>query len=743
MKKEGIILFILVITILNLGFSSALLYKGAKGQSCNQVCSSKNLTCVQEDWNDDNCEFCKSFYPNSTCSSLSNDYGPAYNTVYSKCVKRSSTIPQNCSRTAGAYERICLCEGQTTPPIIEPPEEPEETTQSPSCIDSDRPNNLAFYNSDKFTAGNVTASGLVYRDICYSSAQLKESYCLSNKTQAYSPPLLCGSGFSCITSSNGDAYCANTTQTQHEETQQEDTTQQEETTEQKTTTTTQAQLPFCSGLSNTQCLAREDCLLKQTETTTQPSGFFAKLLARLFPNLNQQGYICQDTKCMASWRTSFPDNGPLYLNYKVNNLDRQVTIQYQHNTNGGFEIPGTLIEANMSNGACKYFVIKYQEPAQLSPSAGITGFAGGGGSDGGTDDSSGGEDSIPGGNPGGASGGTSNTKPIYQYGLGYVKDKCGRIILVQENLDYLFSPPRMQPMTSAEITSHAELWKFTCPAYYLTETCENVCGAITPPEPPPAEPEEPCQPDPNTGYVSKQKLGTITASGAVKNRLPWVGGPRGRSWGKLDVDFLRYSKDDTGLEAQFVSKVWIHEDIWGMEDQYSKIVKYDSTLDKFDLSKFFPPKDYGKSFFIILRTTISNGQINLKSEYTSYSNDPVNIQNFVIKTKDGGYEETKPLTREEAIFQIAEKISSKLMAMYITGESGAGGLKAAILPGTGGTWSNGLTSKPTSSQLDNYGPDNLDSTKSENQAFIDEVIKPFRSSVNDKVNQKTEETKCN
>jgi len=381
MKRGTIIIiltFVVLIIAISAGLSSALLYKGAKGQSCNQVCSSKNLTCVQEDWNDDNCEFCKSFYPNSTCSSLSNDYGPAYNTVYSKCVKRSSTIPQNCSRTAGAYERICLCEGQTTPPIIEPPEEPEETTQSPSCIDSDRPNNLAFYNSDKFTAGNVTASGLVYRDICYSSAQLKESYCLSNKTQAYSPPLLCGSGFSCITSSNGDAYCANTTQTQHEETQQEDTTQQEETTDtiqqdKDTSQLTKRTAATCAGLTREQCSQFDNCQVKQVTTTITSSGGF---LARLIQRLTQQRtttYICEDSSCIPFNRISPQKSRDLLIDYPVVGTQNPVTIYYNHGADGrgSLTITGNNpdgISEIKDYGACKYIVFQHKEQLQLSPS---------------------------------------------------------------------------------------------------------------------------------------------------------------------------------------------------------------------------------------------------------------------------------------------------------------------------------------------------------------------------------------
>ena len=165
-------------------------HKGIKGQSCNQVCASQGLTCVQENWDDANCEFCKSFYPNAVCSTLSNDYAPAYNTVYPKCLKRGSAISQNCSKPAGAYERICLCGGQAAaqPEITQP-------TSASACTDSDHLTNVGFYNTDKFTPGNVTSSGVIYRDICYSSVQLKESYCLANKNQSYSSPLLCGTGY--------------------------------------------------------------------------------------------------------------------------------------------------------------------------------------------------------------------------------------------------------------------------------------------------------------------------------------------------------------------------------------------------------------------------------------------------------------------------------------------------------------------------------------------------------------------
>jgi hypothetical protein len=235
---------------------------------------------------------------------------------------------------------------------------------------------------------------------------------------------------------------------------------------------------------------------------------------------------------------------------------------------------------------------------------------------------------------------------------------------------------------------------------------------------------------------AKVPLGYVIGEGGIKNRLPLVGGSRGRTWGKMDIYFVRYDKEKVGLEADMTTKVWAHVDAFSAK--YDELIRYNPSKDKFNLREFFPPKDYGKSFIIELTTTIKDGKITLKSKYVQYGNSPPSdLAGFVITNPEKTMEKTVDLTEEEVFTYITEKMFTKLVGFFVSGNSGG-----VIFPGEYGKFSNTISSWPQQNDLTWLSEDHVKEDNSKYSEYLDKIVQPFKNIVQGIMLEKATSSSC-
>ncbi len=92
-------------------YGGYLWYYGDKGQSCDFVCNSKGLNCLQSNWNDNGCNVLAHFTTCSKCDPSNWQQAPMK--IGSACYSRYDTIAQSCSSSSSTASRVCACSACT------------------------------------------------------------------------------------------------------------------------------------------------------------------------------------------------------------------------------------------------------------------------------------------------------------------------------------------------------------------------------------------------------------------------------------------------------------------------------------------------------------------------------------------------------------------------------------------------------------------------------------------------------